>query len=1199
MRHLKLLGFSLVLLTTATAFAQSTAGSMSGSVVDAQGQVVPGANVTITNENTAEARTTVSNEIGEYVFPTLQPGPYTVRAELQGFKPFEIKNNVVLANNRLTVRPLRLEVGQLAETVSVTAVGETIATTVTSHQAIMNEKQIETMSIRGRDPISLLKVLPGVGSLANDQETFGGSFSTPVPNIQGGRGQTIYVDGINGGDGGGGGNFSAAVNMDAVEEVNVQMSAYTAEYGLKGGAQVNLITKHGGSEYHGTGYWYKRHEGLNATNFFNNKAGVPKPVYRYSTQGGTIGGPIPKIPKINAEKNKLFFFYSIDDTQLKDVNILRFYTVPTAAERQGDFSNSRLPNGALITITDPQTGQPFPGNQIPVARMDQRAMALINLIPLPNASGAGYNYTTQEPSIPHPRRQHLIRLDYRPTSNQTLSAKYSSWYTRSVGWNVAGASSRWGLVRQRYDFTTDQFKLDYTRVLNSSTILELNAGEFYSTELGPPENDQQLAHIQRTSYPAIANLPQWAPFWNPLNLIPTVNFGTVQSNSREVPNITYDGRWPITGADTAVSLAASVTHTRGTHTYKAGILREHEIFGQARSGTFGGDFNFQSDSADPLNTGYAYANAFLGHVTTYTESMGKPPDDREQNTWAWYAQDTWKITPKLTVDYGLRMYKWSPPLSQTGEASGFSFERFDPTWSGKPPVLFIPVTTAQGRRAQNPLTGEIFPVSYVGLMVPGTGFTCDVITPGNPCKINGVVSQSDSSYTNAGVGFINKVPIQLDPRFGIAWAPNQRTVIRVSGGSFHDGTGGSTLQQGNGNAAWRFQRIVRYTDMSNYLTGQSVTTVPGQVIGVIKTDNVRPNNRRYTAAIQRDLGKHIVLDVAYVGDNTTHLGRDYNYNAIPAGAQFLAKNRDLTVPDSATVGLDPTKANPGALPDVFLRPIVGFGDLTITRADGKSNYNSLQTQLSRRFTGGLELAGSYTYAKGRTNIMCCNNDNSKPDVANFGNSGQYQGNGVPTSFNDFARPIQAHVLVMSFVYEVPNASKFLGAPSKWVLDSWRLSGVTTLASGLPRAVTYTTTDNFNFTGGGATGERCGSSVNAYPDKNGDANLADRTFDRWFNTSVFSRPTGRGDVTNNCDNFAFTGPGFRNQDLTLFKEFPTKKGQAIQFRWEIYNLFNTVQGWEVDSNAQFDAAGNQTNTNFGKVTSARNERRMQLGLRYTW
>src|SRR5262245_50570858 len=605
MRHLKLLFFSVALLCAATAFAQSTAGSMSGSVVDAQGQVVPGANITITNENTAEVRTAVSNEIGEYVFPTLQPGPYTVRAELQGFKPFEIKNNVVLANNRLTVRPLRLEVGQLAETVSVTAVGETIATTVTSHQAIMNEKQIETMSIRGRDPISLLKVLPGVGSLANDQETFGGSFSTPVPNIQGGRGQTIYVDGINGGDGGGGGNFSAAVNMDAVEEVNVQMSAYTAEYGLKGGAQVNLITKHGGANYHGTGYWYKRDDALNATNFFNNRDSVPKPAYRYSTLGGNLGGPVPRIAKINPNGKKLFFFYSIDDTQLKDVNILRRYTMPTALERAGDFSQSRTPSGALIVVRDPLTGQPFPGNVIPASRMDPRSMALINLLPMPNTNGSGFNYLTQEPSIDHPRRQHLFRVDYRPTNEDSFAVKYQSWYTKSVGWNVAGASSRWGLVRQRYDFTSDVGKVDYTRILGAHTVLEFNAGFFDSTENGPPEDDRALVGIQGATYPALANLPQFAAINNPLGLIPRAQFGTVQSNSQEVPNITYDGRWPITGEDVAIPFAVNLTHTTGAHTFKFGMLREHEQFGQAKSGTFGGEFSFANDGNDPLNAGYA------------------------------------------------------------------------------------------------------------------------------------------------------------------------------------------------------------------------------------------------------------------------------------------------------------------------------------------------------------------------------------------------------------------------------------------------------------------------------------------------------------------------------------------------------------------------------------------------------------------
>jgi len=174
----------------------------------------------------------------------------------------------------------------------------------------------------------------------------------------------------------------------------------------------------------------------------------------------------------------------------------------------------------------------------------------------------------------------------------------------------------------------------------------VNAGKFYSTEMGPPEDDAALKGIQRSTYQALAGVGQWASVWNPLGLIPTAQFGTtrnsdtgLQNNTDLIPNVTYDGRWPITGADTALNIATSITHTRGTHTYKAGIMRERELFIQARSGIFAGEFSFANDGADPLNTGFAYANAFIGHVTSYTESMGKPPDDRTQNTWAWFVQE--------------------------------------------------------------------------------------------------------------------------------------------------------------------------------------------------------------------------------------------------------------------------------------------------------------------------------------------------------------------------------------------------------------------------------------------------------------------------------------------------------------------------------------------------------------------------------
>src|SRR6266545_329663 len=786
MRLFKYSAVLIFLLFAANGTAQTVSGSLSGTVVDATAQVIPGADVTIIHESSGEERRTVTNEVGAFMFPSLTPGPYTIRVTLAGFKTLEVKANVVQGNNRLAVGSLKLEVGQFNEAVTVSSVGQFLATTQTSHQAVLDLKQVTNLSIRGRDPISLLKILPGVSLLANDQETFGGSFATAVPAIQGAtRSQTIYVDGINGGDGGGqgggGGNFSGATNLDAIAEVNVQMSAYAAEYGLKGGAQVNFITKHGGTEYHGTAYTYQRDTRFNSLNYFNQIANLPKPEYRYSTLGGTLGGPVPGFNK------KVLFFYSLDDTQLKDPNILRRWMVPTALERQGDFSQTRTPAGALISIRDPLTNAQFPGNVIPLSRLDPRGLTYLNMLPMPNINESGYNFVVQEDSIPHPRRQNLFRFDYRPSNQDTLSVKGQTWYTKSVGYNVAGASARWGLVRQRYDFTADQAKIDYTRILGRNTVLEINTGVFNSHEDGPPEDAKALASIQRSSFPALAGLPQFAAANNPLNLIPKATWGTFQSSGSAdwIPNVSYDNRWPITGHDTAFNISANMTHTRGAHTFKMGVMRERENFGQARSGTFAGDFNFSNDTNNPNNTGFAFSNALLGQVTSYTESMGRPGDDRQQNTYAWFAQDTWRVHSKLTLDAGLRMYRSGLPYHVSGESSVFAFGAFDPKWGGNPPVLFRPVTVAGARRGVNPLTGEIVPATFIGQMVPGTGYTCGVITPTTPCKINGVVPQENNTLVEGGSGFFESPGVQYDPRFGMAWAVNSRTVVRAGAGGFH------------------------------------------------------------------------------------------------------------------------------------------------------------------------------------------------------------------------------------------------------------------------------------------------------------------------------------------------------------------------------------------------------------------------------
>ena len=1179
MRLFRFSAVLMVLLLAVNVPAQTVTGSMSGTVVDATGQVIPGADVTVVHENSGEERITVTSDVGNFIFPGLTPGPYTIRVSLAGFRPLEVKANIVQGNNRLAVGSLKLEIGQFNEAVTVSSVGQFLATTQTSHQAVLDVKQVTNLSIRGRDPISLLKILPGVSLLANDQETFGGSFATAVPAIQGSsRGQTIYVDGINGGDGGGsgggGGNFSGATNLDAIAEVNVQMSAYAAEYGLKGGAQVNYITKHGGTEYHGTAYTYQRDKRFNSTNYFNKQAGLPKPDYRYSTLGGNLGGPVPGM------KKKVTFFYSLDDTQLKDPNILRRWMVPTELERRGDFSQTRTPAGALIAIRDPLTGANFPGNVIPLNRLDPRGLAFLNTLPMPNTNEAGYNFVVQEPSIDHPRRQHLFRVDLRPTANDTLSVKGQTWYTKSVGVNVAGASARWGLVRQRYDFTADQAKIDYTRILGKNTVLEVNTGVFDSHEDGPPEDDKALASIQRNSFPSLANMPQFAAANNPLNLIPRVMWGNFQSSGSNdwIPNITYDGRWPITGHDTAFNISMNVTHTRGTHTFKVGAMRERENFGQARSGTFAGEFSFANDAANPNNTNFAFSNALLGQVTSYTESMGRPGDNRYQTTYAWFAQDTWKLHPQLTMDIGLRMYRSGLPLHVSGESSIFSFDAFDPTWGGNPPVLFRPITTPSGRRAVNPLTGEVVPVTFIGQMVPGTGYTCGVITPTTPCKINGVVNQENGNYVEGGEGFFESPGVQFDPRFGLAWAMNPRTVMRVGAGQFHEGSGGFYV---TGGPAFRFDRVVRFTDYNSFFTGNGTTT-PANVAGTPKFDK-RTATYRYSVGVQRELRWHLVADVAYVGDQTHFLPVQVNYNAIPAGARFLAQNRDLTV--------TPTAANPGALPDVFLRPIVGFGDISITEPIGNSRYNSVQTQLTRRFTGGIELAGSYTWQRGYQNFFPQNRANNGNTVSG---SNVYQNNPLP-AIDSRINNIQEHVVVASYTIDLPSREGRSG-PAKWLLNNWSISGISTFAVGNPAAITYTTTDNFDFIGGG---ERCGDQDGPWPDITGNASLprGQRTIDRWFDTSVFKRPSGKGGVGNSCDNNMITLPGYHNHDLSIFKNFPMKGNQKMQFRWEIYNLFDSLSFNEVDTSAIFDAAGNQTDTNFGKVISARNERRMQFSLRY--
>ncbi len=1130
---------------------------MSGTLTDSSGQVIPGAEVTVSSERTGETRSATSSDVGDFVFSALVPGPYTLKIQAKGFRPTERTRVNVTPSARLALGSIQLEVGTVSESIVVQAQGATVQTGNSENGAILDSKQLQMVSIRGRDPISMLRILPGV-TQGFDNEFAGGFFGTNVPNFQGlnNNTTTIMADGVNGGDGGAGGVFSATVNLDAVQEVKVQLSNYTAEYGRAGGALINIITKGGGRDYHGSAYWYKRHEMFNANAFFRNRDGIAKQIYRFETMGGTIGGPLKlKVPIINPGGDKFFFFYSYDNTRIREPVAIERWTMPTVLERRGNFSQSNDLNGRLIPVRDPAANAPFPGNIIPANRANQFGVALMNIFPEPNFNGGGYNYLFQEGSLARPRNQHLFRFDLHPTGKDTISVKGSTWHADTVGYHVAGGSSPWGLVNHHYEFTGDQLTANYTKIITPNLVNEMFAGFFIDTEDGRFPNAQETARVQRQNR-GLGGLSQFVPQYNPLNIIPRATFGGVPGTF-SIASISYDGRVPLWGADSNLTTTNNLTYTRGSHTFKFGGYREGSRFGQARSGTFGGQFDFGQDVNDPGTTGYAFANAFTGHFRQYTESLGRPAQYARRNIWAWFAQDTWKVKRGLTVDIGMRWY-WAPwALQSNGEASAFILERYD---ANRRPTLFRPVSTPDGRRAVNPLSGEILPQTYIGAIVPGTGDVCTVITATEPCKLNGVIVQSDKSLIPGYGAFREPLPVQWDPRLGIAWDPfgKGKTAIRMSLGTFHQAsTGGNAAYDGG--PAYRFDKIILFSEMNQFLQAGSLTT-PSNVAGPYKKQKA-PLVYQYLFGIQHEILKGTVLDVSYVGNNTHHIAQNWNYNYIPYGTRFLPQNADPSSPGQP-------------LPDVFLRPNIGYQDMIQTGPATTARYNSLQTQLNRRFIGGVEVSAAYTFSKSLLN-------------------------GWAQQLNPKLRKTllpndQTHVLNMSFVLDLPKGSRLMPSRfSKALFDNWQMSNIATFASGFPQNVGLQTTDNFDFAGGGEGNGVVQTGRAALPH-------GERTSSRWFDTSVFKRPSGRGDLGTDFSNVKFRGPGFNNWDVSIFKNFPVfSEKRLIQFRWEFYNLFNHTQFSGVNNIARFDPAGNQVNAQFGQTTAARNERRMQASLRFTF
>lgn len=1145
----------LALLFTRSAAAQDS-GTIAGTVVDASDQVLPGAGVTLTDERTLGRRTTTTDGRGEFTFRAVPSGSYTVEIELSGFRKYVRRNTVLETGGQLSVGRVALAIGAISEEVSVTASGATVETRNTDYTGVLTANQISQIQTKGRDVVSLLRIMAGV-RYEDDIEAMGESFGSQIPNIGGQRRawNQVTVDGLNGNELSGTNRLGSATNLDAIAEVKVLLGSYKAEDGRTGGANIKIVTKSGGNRYAGAFYDYIRREAWNANTWDNIRNHLPTPKYHFDTYGANFGGPVVIPGLFEPREKKLFFFYSTELPRTQVPGGVRKYMMPTELERRGDFSQTLDAAGKLIVVRDPLTGKAFPGNVIPATRLNPNGVAVITMLPAPNrldrSETAGlYNFLRQE-TPNKPRQNQVAKIDWHRTSSDSLAVSYNVFTSVQTGSEITAGPEKWGYFNGVYQFGNAFVTVSHRHVFGGNLVNEIYGGVRRATEGFGTGTDADMQRLSRAANGF--RVGQFHPELNPLGVMPIITLGLGSSGSGvSNTNFTYDNRLGETDHDWLSSVTETLTWVRGTHNFKAGAYLEYMRNNEARGGLWMGQFNFSRNTNNPLDTNYAYSNLLLGVFSQYDEADAYRSTRNRHWQAEWYVQDTWRPRPRLTVDYGARFLWYTPYWQADQRTAAFVPERYDPA---RAPRLYYPVKINGVNKAIDRATGAVLNEVYVGTFVPGTG---------DPA--NGMVPATDPSYPR---GFRDTLPPAIEPRVGLSYDlfGDNRTKLYASAGVFHNAVLGGGSQGNLQGPPFFNQASLFYSTLDTFMApGATLAQRPVGVNG-LERHAATPVAYRYTAGLQREVGWGTVVDVSYVGSIDRNLEMQTNINPVPDGAKFV---------DLHPENVDPR--NGRALPDDFLRRYVGYQAINIRSNWGKSNYNSIQVQVNRRYSRGLQFGVAYTYARA---FGWGDEDPATVSILRPLDQWYY----APITSN------QRHNLTINYTYDLPKR-EWSNPVVRGAINGWQLSGENAWVSGDWADISLSTTDSFDFTGGseGARPVLLGNPV--LPASQRDALIA------WFNTAAFGRPSGRGDYGNEPRN-VIQLPGISNWNLALFKNFGLGGTRRLQFRIEAYNLLNALQFKDVDRGARFDATGAQVNANFGKATSARNPRIMQASFRFSF
>ena len=837
--------------------------------------MVPSVSVTATDPNQQISVATRTNEQGIFVVAGLRPGSYDLRFEATGFKRLDRTGISLNADQKLAMADLVLEVGALTETVEVSAQQTLLQTTSAERSDTIIGKQIENLQVNGRNPLDMTKLIPGVVDTANFQVGGPGGIGSIAVNGNRGSANMLTINGIGNMDTGSNGSQNVTVSIDSTQEFHILTGMYQAEYGRNAGAQIAVVTKSGTSGLHGSGYWYHRHDDLNANTWINNAKGIPRSLFRYNDPGYTIGGPV-YIPKLFPQKEKLFFFWSQEFQEQLAPNTVRNIQVPTALERKGDFSQSVNSNGKPVTIKDPLTGVPFTNNIIPPDRLYGPGAALLNLFPQPNVAGqVGYNYTSQL-SNTQSRREDLLRMDYNATSRLRIFGHYiynAQPFVYPYGSFVLGINVP--VVPIQYLNPGYSWATGATWIIGPQTTNEFNMGVTHNSI----NIDQVGTTLTRTA--SGVNLPLLYPSAVQKDYIPGFNFAGTNITSAFAPNFTSVGDAPFVNYNTVINISDNLTRIMGSHTLKGGMFLERSRKNQSSFGNNNSFYNFGDTTANPLDTGFGFANAALGVYQTMDQAVNYINGEYRYWNIEGFVQDTWKVTPRVSLDYGVRISWYQPQYDASLQASTFVLNKWDPSQA---PRLYQPAIVGGVRSAVDPPTGQVLPAYDIGLQVPNTG---------NP--FNGVVQAGKgySKYLQDNRG------AQWGPRFGVAWdvTGRQNIVIRTGGGIYYDRFQGNRVFDMVRNPPEGLDPTLTYGRAQD-INPNNIILAPPTLYAADPTGKL-PTTYNYQFSVQTKLPWNLVLDTAYVGDIARHLQDNRNLNPVPYGASFLPQNQDPTLPASA------------------------------------------------------------------------------------------------------------------------------------------------------------------------------------------------------------------------------------------------------------------------------------------------------------